>query len=239
MFFTVPFFVDETARPLYNVYMEVFRYRKPNIQKLEAFGFVATPRGHRYRCSLADGQLELTVTVAPSGAVTTLLLDQSSGEEYVLHRIPGAAGAFVGRVREEYEGALEQIARECFDPEVFKSPQTKQVLDFIAKAYGDQPEFLWPRSPANAIVRRKDTQKWYAAFLTLSRRKLGLNSDRVVEIVDLRLAPAQMEATVDHQRYFPGFHMNKKHWITVCLDGTVPVEEICARVEDSYRLARK
>lgn len=181
----------------------------------------------------------LTVQVSTEGAVSTTLTDCSCGEEYVLHRIEGAAGAFVGQVKAAYEAKMEEIARLCFDPEIFKSSQTKQVLSFIERTYGDQAEHLWPKSPQNAIVRRKDNKKWYAAILTLSRQKLELDSEELVEIIDLRLRPEEMESTVDHQRYFPGFHMNKKHWITICLDGSVPIEEIFLRIQDSYELALK
>jgi predicted DNA-binding protein (MmcQ/YjbR family) len=34
----------------------------------------------------------------------------------------------------------------------------------------------------------------------------------------------------------PGYHMNKKHWNTVYLDGTVPDKEICSWIDHSYRL---
>ena len=35
------------------------------------------------------------------------------------------------------------------------------------------------------------------------------------------------------------YHMNKKHWNTVLLDGTVPEDEVRAMIEDSYRLVVK
>lgn len=34
----------------------------------------------------------------------------------------------------------------------------------------------------------------------------------------------------------PGYHLNKRHWITVCLDGTVTDGEIRDWVDDSYDL---
>ena len=34
----------------------------------------------------------------------------------------------------------------------------------------------------------------------------------------------------------PGYHMNKKHWNTVILDGSVPVPEIEAMMDDSFWL---
>ncbi|MBQ8295198.1 MAG: MmcQ/YjbR family DNA-binding protein, partial [Clostridia bacterium] len=47
------------------------------------------------------------------------------------------------------------------------------------------------------------------------------------------------EATVDNQRFFMGYHMNKKHWYTLLLDGSIPTEEICRRIDESYLLAKK
>lgn len=34
----------------------------------------------------------------------------------------------------------------------------------------------------------------------------------------------------------PGYHMNKQHWNTVTIDGTIPDDEIEEMVDESYRL---
>lgn len=47
-----------------------------------------------------------------------------------------------------------------------------------------------------------------------------------------------MEDFIDNARFFPGCHMNKKHWYTIILDGTVSMDEICRRVDESYLLAK-
>ncbi|MCR4619009.1 MAG: methylated-DNA--[protein]-cysteine S-methyltransferase [Lachnospiraceae bacterium] len=36
--------------------------------------------------------------------------------------------------------------------------------------------------------------------------------------------------------YLPAYHMSKKNWITILLDGTVSLEEIKARIADSYQM---
>ena len=33
--------------------------------------------------------------------------------------------------------------------------------------------------------------------------------------------------------------MNKKYWLTICLDGTVPFKEIKLLIDESYQLALK
>ena len=34
----------------------------------------------------------------------------------------------------------------------------------------------------------------------------------------------------------PGYHMNKKHWNTVILDGKIPTKEVLAMIDHSYEL---
>ncbi len=34
----------------------------------------------------------------------------------------------------------------------------------------------------------------------------------------------------------PGYHMNKKHWNTVAMDGSIPDSLICKWIDDSYQL---
>jgi predicted DNA-binding protein (MmcQ/YjbR family) len=39
--------------------------------------------------------------------------------------------------------------------------------------------------------------------------------------------------------YLPGYHMNKKHWFSVILDGSVSNDELFSRIDESYTLAKK
>ena len=218
--------------------MRAFQNRRPNTEKLTAFGFAEQEEGYVYTTPLINGKMTLTVTVGVGGGIQTTVTD-GAGEEYVLHRVPGSSGAFVGQVRTEYEAVLETIAAACFEANVFQSDQARALIAHVRETYGDELEFLWTKVPDNAVWRRKDTGKWYAALLTVSKRKLGFDEDRSIEILDLRIQPEHLETLIDRQRYFPGYHMNKKHWYTLCLDGSVPLAEICRRMAVSYELAVK
>lgn len=72
-------------------------------------------------------------------------------------------------------------------------------------------------------------------YLTVEKYKLGLNSHEKVEIIDLRIELEEMKALLMNNHYFPGWHMNKKYWYTVILDGST--KEICKRIDKSYLLA--
>ena len=157
----------------------------------------------------------------------------------MLHRLAETAGPFVGMVRSAHDELLEKIAQQCFEPDVFRSTYAQKVIDYIDATYHDQLEFLWPKFPHNAVWRRQDTYKWYGALLLVHPSKLGLDGTDDIEIIDLRMEPGKLAKLLDNQKYFPGYHMNKKHWYTVCLNGTVPLDELFLRIDESYLLAVK
>lgn len=227
---------QRTAPPV-STEAALFARKKPNIERLLVFGFVPQDDGYTYAADMMDRQFRLMVSISNTGAVSTVLMETASGDEYILHRVPGAGGAFVGRVKEEYETILQTISETCFEPDVFKSGTAQQVIQYVKDTYQDELEFLWKRSPDNAILRRKDTGKWYGAMLVVSRQKLGLDSHEKVDILNLRIRPEDLAPVVDGVRFFPGYHMNKQHWYTICLDDSVSVEELRHRIDASYLLA--
>lgn len=210
--------------------------RKLNIQKLLSFGFTEQNSLYTYSLDLLDGQMKMNISISQEGKICTEVTDNISGEEYVLHLVSSAIGSFVGQIRTEYEEVVGSIVSNCFEPDVFKSSQALNIIAYIRNKYGDELEFLWEKFPDNAIWRRKDNKKWYAALLIVSKRKLGFDSDELIEIIDLRMKPKDIETQTDNKKYFPGYHMNKKHWITICLDSSVSLKEIYARIDDSYNL---
>lgn len=55
--------------------------------------------------------------------------------------------------------------------------------------------------------------------------------------INLKCDPAYaLELREHHASVTPGYHMNKKHWNTVILDGTVPDKEIFSWIDHSFEL---
>lgn len=217
----------------------VFKHKSPNFEKLLKFGFVLENGSYKYSVKLLDGQFKMDVSVDLSGEVRATVTDIATDEPYTLHLVAEASGAFVGQVRTEFEEVLKDIADNCFYRDVFKEACAKKVIEYARNTYGDELEFLWDKSPTGAILRRKDNRKWYAIIMIISKRKLGLDSDDEVSVLDLRLDLENDAELVDGKRYFAGYHMNKRTWFTVCLDGTVSFDEIAGLIDKSYLLAKK
>lgn len=217
----------------------IFKNKVPNVSRLLEFGFVQVEQEYIHSYGILNDQFRMNIKITAVGIVSVNVWDTDTKEEYILINLPMAVGAFVGSMIQACEEKLKIIAENCFDHTVFKSDQAKQIITYVNETYQDHLEFLWEKFSQNAVLRRKDSRKWYAAILTVGKAKLGLEGTELIEVIDLHALPSEIEQLLDGKKYFPGYHMNKKHWYTICLNGSVPTQEICERIDASYLLAKK
>ncbi len=214
---------------------QLFYGRKANNKALAEFGFEKSDNAFKYSEEILNGQFLLTVTVEKD-EVKAAVYDIEAECPYYLYAVEGAAGTFVGEVRAEYERVLNEISDKCFSrAEVYREKTTMAVIKYAKNKYGTQLEFLW--QDENSIMRRKDNAKWYLAILPVQRSKIGLDGEGKIEIMDLRAPKEEIPKLLDGVNYLPAYHMNKKSWFTIPLDGRVSAEVVCAFVDMSYELA--
>ncbi len=61
-----------------------------------------------------------------------------------------------------------------------------------------------------------------------------------IQRINLKCDPVEAEQLrMVFDAIIPGYHMNKKHWNTVILNGTVPQSEIKRMIDNSYALVLK
>ena len=207
-------------------------------EKLSAFGFIKEKDHYIYKTKLHQDQFEL-IMILNDSSCTVSLIDTQTMEEYDLVDVKSSQGAFVGQIKEEYEQAIQSIIENCTDNKRFYTQQAQAIIQYIQETYQDECEFLWEKVPNNAIWRNKQNRKWYGTLLTVHAGKLGLKEDKTVEILDLRYPKETIEAIIDHHNIFPGYHMNKKNWITLLLDHQLDFLTITQLIDKSYQLSLK
>ncbi len=210
--------------------------RKINDTLLEEYGFKKDKSKYIYQTKIQNNQFEIQVVISEKESYAKLI-DLENEEEFALVDVETSTGQFIGSIKQEYGSVIDDIIQKCTSKEAFKSKQAKEVIQYIKKKYGDELEFLWEKFDDNAIWRNTQNDKWYGVLLTLSERKLGLESDKVVEVIDLRYQKEKIEDILKQPNIFPGYHMNKKSWITVKLDETISTEKIYNLIDNSYHLS--
>ena len=217
---------------------DFIKNKKINLKKLKEFGFKLIDNSYYYHTFLLKNQFKMTVKINLNNSIFTEIIDTETNEPYVLHLLEIKRSGYSEKIYKAYSEILEKIKKVCFEDEIFKANYTKEIVAYVKNKYGNELEFLWEKSPKNAVVRRKSSNKWYAVILTIPKRKIGLESDEVIEVINLHNIPKEIEKLIDYKRYFPAYHMNKKHWCTICLDGTIELKEIYKKIDISYELAK-
>lgn len=112
----------------------------------------------------------------------------------------------------------------------------QDILKWVLDTYGSQPESLWAKYPQFVVLRHESNKKWYAIIMTVKKSALGLDSEQEVDIIDVKCDTLQIDFLAQQQGFFHGYHMNKNHWLTILLDGSVPLETVCSFIEHSFEL---
>lgn len=206
--------------------------------KLQAYGFEKSDNSYVLQRRLNISSFMLRVEITAENSLKTQITDLDVNEIYMLHLNAATQGEFVGNIRQQYDEIINDILASCFTRIIFTSPQSIKVSQFIKQHYQVELEYLWAKFPRNAVARRPDNRKWFAALLTVERNKLGLPGPGMIEVLDLKMRPQDKERLIDNQRFFPGYHMNKNHWFTLCLDDRLKDDEIFGKIADSYLLAK-
>ena len=110
-----------------------------------------------------------------------------------------------------------------------------KVFAYIKKKYKTSPEYPWAKYESNAVFRHGENQKWFALAMCVERNKLGLAGSGYVNVINLKIDDIMFrDMLVQKEGILPGYHMNKEHWITVLLDGTVEEDEVYNLIDVSF-----
>lgn len=109
------------------------------------------------------------------------------------------------------------------------------VFDYIKKKYKVQPEYPWRTSRSNAVFRHADNNKWFALVMDVQGDKVGHAGADYVDVINLKIDDMFFrDLIIKDDGIMPAYHMNKMHWISVLLDGTVPDRRVFDLIDMSF-----
>ena len=109
------------------------------------------------------------------------------------------------------------------------------VKSYIQKKYRISPDFPFREDLETAVFRHKDNNKWFALVMDVRAASLGLGGDAKLPVINLKIDdPMYRDILLRQEGILPAYHMNKMHWITALLDGTVPEERLKELIDTSF-----
>ena len=114
-----------------------------------------------------------------------------------------------------------------------------ELETYITEIYSTEGEHLFAKYPSFLVFRHNGNRKWFAVIMDIPGKNLKLPGKGEISVVNLKCDTRLIDAVREEPGIFPGWHMNKAHWLSVALDGTVEDEKLKFLVDMSYELTKK
>ena len=112
----------------------------------------------------------------------------------------------------------------------------EDVIKYGKEKYKAEPDYPWEDYPNYTVLRNENSGKWFALIMDVPREKIGLQGDEKVDILDVKCDPHEVGDLRRKEGFLPAYHMNKEHWVSVLLDGTVSLQDIHHLIDRSHDL---
>lgn len=199
-----------------------------------AYGFSRTEAGLELKKELPGVGLYAVFVIAGKSFEVNVF-DAYTDEEYLPFNVLDNITGFVTGIREQVEDLVQEIKEKC----LLNSNMKLRLMEYCERKFGTEPEAPWEDSPDAYTFKTAKRNKWYALFMTIPYKSLGLVAKGALDVVNIKLPPEKVLDLIDRVHFYPAYHMNKKHWITIVLNKEVDEPFVQQLLEESYGLVEK
>ncbi len=216
---------------------DIFDRYVVDTDKLIEYGFIYRDDMFIYSKTIMND--EFMIVVEYSKDMIGKVIDLSFDEEYTNYRL-NVLGDYASDIKNEFVKLLCDIRDKCCNKRVFIYDQPNTINDYIFDTYRLEPAFLFAKDPHLAIYRN-NKDKWFAIIMHLPFNTVDKSSHRldIVEVMNIKVKPDSLEDLLKVNGIYEAYHMNKKHWVSVVLDGTIDNQYIFELIDNSYTLVSK
>lgn len=207
-------------------YVDLAQYELKEIALLK-YGFIKQSSGYVYIQPLHQEEYHCQIQVFDY-EIAVDVYDTYDNEHFLPFYVKHSQSAYVAEMKAEIDQLITEILSVCF----VKCDIKQQLISFAQDMYHTIPVYPWDN--LSHCVLKTAEQKWYAIFMNIPYKTLGINKQGIIDIVNVKASPKLVEQLIDHHCYFPAYHMNKKYWLTVVLDRETDFEKAKELLEQSY-----
>ena len=114
-----------------------------------------------------------------------------------------------------------------------------ELENYISETFSATGEQFFAKYPSFRVFRHLDNRKWFAVIMDIPRKNLGMPGEGEISVVNLKCDTRLIGSFREEPGIFPGWHMNKAHWLSVAPEECVDDEKIKFLVDMSYELTKK
>lgn len=210
------------------VYQEIFDKYLFRSEKALEYGFEHTKEGYLLQRELSDPNFTISIRIDRDWMELRVY---EAGEEYLPFFAKSAEGSFVTQIREEVDRLIDDMVGHCFEPTYLR----EKLINHVLEKHQSTPDYPWD-DQSYCTIRTPKAKKWYGIFMHIKYRALGIDRDGKIDVLNVKAPPKQIPELIDRRHYFPAYHMNKKHWLSILLDSSTDIQKVQELLDQSYLL---
>ena len=183
--------------------------------------------------SKIDGFYFYIVSASVEKGIEMIVRDESH-ERYSLFDVITTNSKIAQQLRQEAE---EMVFQWCYSVDTslvaLKEKWNRWILEHITP-YSAMPF----KKSAATVYNVKENRKWYALMMEIPFSKLGITSDEIALVLNVKISPEEKETLLQKEGVFEAYHMNKKHWISIALNVCKDEAFIQKCIVNSYKCVR-
>lgn len=185
---------------------------------------------------LNEGEFELVMTLADQ-ELELVVYDLAMEEPYTLFEVASASGSLVTALRQQVDDIINRILGQ----QIQGNPLVEGLVEYVAATYGLAPAHPFKRHPEIIGFKVPEVDKLFGIILPVDYCQIDKASSRTDQVLVLNLKgkPEHIVERIDNDRYFPAYHMNKKHWFSLLLDAQTDWDQLTSLLAESYSLVKK
>ncbi len=115
----------------------------------------------------------------------------------------------------------------------------EDFIEYVSGEYGVVPDCPFEKPYEDVkIFRHKDNKKWFVILIEVEKEKFGRKDKGKVWTIGVKCDPLLRNAFLQLKGVYVAYHMNKEHWLSVCLD-EVEDNDLKTLVDISFDLTKK
>ena len=174
------------------------------------------------------------IVSASVGKGLEIIVNDEFHERYSLFDVTTTNSKIAEQLSQEAE---EMVFQWCYSVDIslvaLKEQWNRWILEHITP-YSAMPF----KKSAAKVYNVKENGKWYALMMEIPFSKLGITSDEIALILNVKISPEEKENLLQKEGVFEAYHMNKKHWISIALNVCKDEAFIQKCIVNSYKCVR-
>lgn len=114
----------------------------------------------------------------------------------------------------------------------------EELVEYIEGEYGIKRDNPFEKYKDITIFRHRDNRKWFAILITVGAGYFGRKGKEDVWTLGVKCDTLLKSSFLAQKGVYPAYHMNKEHWLTLCLD-EIEDNDLKTLIDISFDLTKK